>query len=87
MKHPAYLRVHAKRRAAQRYGIMLNRAQLNELVKQIWRGEATLVHKVSVNRSIWIVRLPDSRPARIVFDKKRRSIVTFLPDSPSVESA
>lgn len=72
-------RRHAQKRAAERFGLFLNRDQLNALVKQIQTGYALLVEKQSNRVSVWRVSLPDGGSANVVYDKQRHTIVTFLP--------
>ena len=65
---------HAKRRAAERYGITLNREHYYELCRKIQHCESTPVSRTSNDRTLHIV---DGMLA--VYSKKRHRIVTFLP--------
>ncbi len=71
-------RAHAKRRAKERYGWRLNRADLRALVDQIKTRQATLLKIYSLTRSKWEVSY-QGQTAIVVYDKKRQEIKTFLP--------
>lgn len=66
-------RIHAKRRAKERYGVELNSKDLKSLVTKIQKGDAEFVRKISLTRSVFIV---DGR--KVVYDKLRKNIATFL---------
>lgn len=74
--------MHAKRRALERYGITLNRHDMRALVELIQSGRTEFVehqsHRVSVHR----VPL-GTQMARVVYDRQRQTIVTFLPPEPN----
>jgi hypothetical protein len=69
---------HAKRRAFERYGVELNRHQLRELADLIRTGKAEFVEKQSHRVSVFRVPIGDTT-ARVVYDRQRKTIVTFLP--------
>lgn len=71
-------RIHAKRRAEQRFGLTLSRADLNELVRQIQRGEAEFLARESNRVSRFRVRVRGAS-AEVIYDKQRKNIVTFFP--------
>jgi hypothetical protein len=71
-------RQHAKRRARERYGIAFNSQMNKNLIAQIQRGEARLVRRQSQRVSVWDVEIAGG-PARVVYDRDRKQIVTFLP--------
>ena len=73
-------RIHTKRRAAQRFGLLLSREDLNGLVAQIHCRMpcATFLERQSLSRSLWEVDLRGNR-AVAVYDKKRKTIVTVWP--------
>jgi hypothetical protein len=73
-------RKHAKRRALERYGLGLGRSDIAEVVKKIQAGEAVFVEKQSGRVSVWDVEV-GGKTARVVYDKLRKNIATFLPSA------
>ena len=71
-------RQHARRRASERYGIDFNSHSNKALITQIQNGTATFVQKQSHRISVWDVWI-QGVTARVVYDKDRKQIVTFLP--------
>lgn len=65
---------HAKERAAERYGVRLNRHSYYELVGKIMRGQSRCIRRVSNTRTIHEV---DDKI--VVYSSKAHKIVTFLP--------
>lgn len=74
-------RIHARRRALERYELDLNRHDLREVVESIQAGKATFVRRQSLRVSIWEVTVK-GQACRVVYDKLRKTIVTFLPLDP-----
>lgn len=77
-KTATHLQKHAQKRALTRYRIDLTFDDIGQLNKQITDGKAFRLEPYSNNRSLWQIILPNSKPAFVVYDKKRGSIVTFL---------
>jgi hypothetical protein len=74
-------RIHCKERIIERYGITLNRKELNEVVKRIQSREgARFFDKQSNSRTRWIVNIKEIETL-CVYDKVRKQIITFLPMS------
>ena len=71
-------RRHAKRRAQERYGLTLNRAELERLVRRIQHGEATVLERQSHRISVFGL-IVQGVSVRVVYDAKRKTIVSFLP--------
>jgi hypothetical protein len=71
-------RIHAKRRALERYNLGLNREQLNELTQMIQQGKSRFLEKQSLRVSIHELQAFD-RTLYVVYDKNRKTIITFLP--------
>lgn len=71
-------RVHAKYRAQQRYGLNLNRHDLRRLVEQIQAGNAKVIKRSSLRVSVLELAV-DGIAIQVVYDYKRKNIVTFLP--------
>ncbi len=66
---------HARRRARTRYGVDLTDRDLDEMISEIQAGQAEHVEKQSNRVSVFIVR----DKFKVVYDKVRKSIATFLP--------
>jgi hypothetical protein len=71
-------RIHAKKRAFERYGIVLNRPVLNGIIQDIQNNRATFIEKQSNAKSFWFVMVGEQK-CRVVYDKNRKTISTFLP--------
>lgn len=65
---------HAKQRATERYGVRVNRAKFHELCNKIKSGKARYIRKATNTRIICEV---DNMI--VVYSKKTKKIVTFLP--------
>jgi hypothetical protein len=74
-----YSRLHSKMRAQRRYGITLNREKYSEIVNAIKIG-ANRGRAVSNNRSLHIAEV-DGVKMLVVYDKKRKELITVLPQS------
>lgn len=72
-------RAHAKKRLAQRFDLQINRFQIRDLVAQIQQGKTRLLEKQSNRISVQLV-IYSERKLAVVYDKERKTIVTFLPD-------
>jgi hypothetical protein len=72
------LRIHAKRQALRRYNVTLTSEDLSHLVNTIRRGRALFVARKSLRVSCWKVAHEDLEMV-VLYDKQRRTIVTFLP--------
>jgi hypothetical protein len=77
-KTPKILNAHAKKRAAERYDIDLNREARQEIVHKIQHNEAEFVGKQSNNRSFWRVEHA-GQSLNVVYDKLRSTMCTVLP--------
>ena len=71
-------RIHAKKRALQRYGVQLTTAQIFDLIDQIKSRDAILVAKQTLRVKVYLVTHGD-RYMVAVYDRKRKEIITFLP--------
>ena len=71
-------RIHAKRRALQRYDISLNREDLEKIIQLIQTGKGRCIEKQSNTRTIFIVEYK-GKDCKVVYDKLRKNICTFLP--------
>ena len=77
-KTPKILNAHAKRRAAERYDLALNKDARREIVQMIQTNKAEFVSKQSNNRSLWRVSYQD-KSLNVVYDKQRSTLCTVLP--------
>jgi hypothetical protein len=77
-KTPKILNAHAKKRAAERYNIDLNREARQEIVHKIQSNQAEFVGKQSNNRSFWRVE-HGGEHLNVVYDKLRSTMCTVLP--------
>jgi hypothetical protein len=73
------MRRHARRRAAERYGLQLGRSTRTEIVGLIANSQATLVERQSLRVAVYDVTMADGYLVRVVYDRKRHELVTFLP--------
>lgn len=70
---------HARRRAQERYGLEVGRATRDEIRSTIRGGRARLVRRQSLRVGVFDVPLADGFTVRVVWDRTRGTIVTFLP--------
>jgi hypothetical protein len=71
-------RAHARRRARERYGVSLTKPSFHAIVQQIQNGKATFLGRTSLRVTEWIVPFEGAK-LRVVYDRKRKTIVTCLP--------
>lgn len=71
-------RIHATKRAEERYGMTLTRDMHHQLVKMIQSGKSTVIERQSLRVSVHELMIEDE-PVRVVYDRIRKTIVTFLP--------
>jgi len=88
MSNPNFKRInqrkHAKQRAAERYGLELNRKDLADMSRDIKCGKASLIEQTSNRVGVYLL-YKDGRMFKVVYDKKRDTIVTFLPHGNNVK--
>jgi hypothetical protein len=77
-KTPKILNAHAKRRAAERYDLALNKDARREIVQMIQTNRAEFVSRQSNNRSLWRVAFQD-KSLNVVYDRQRSTLCTVLP--------
>lgn len=70
-------RVHAKRRALERYGLVLTKDIRNDIRGKIKRNDGTFIRRTSRRVSIWEVELSGDKYV-VAYDTQRKEIVTFL---------
>ena len=71
-------RKHAKLRALQRYDIDFTRTEHDALVRRIQNGEGQFVERQSHRISVFKIDV-QGQTVKVVYDKQRKTIVTFLP--------
>jgi hypothetical protein len=78
-------RIHAKRRAYQRYGLSFNRKDYFNIINLIKTGKSKQICKQSNTRSIKKVNY-NNIDLYLVYDKLRGEIATFLDENQVIES-
>ncbi len=68
------LRLHAKRRALERYNFDLNRNTRKEIIAGIQQNKYKFLERTSNRTTVWLVH-----GMRVVYDKSRKELITFLP--------
>lgn len=77
--------IHTLRRAAQRYGVFINREMYTNWINQIQSGTATFVIRKTNRISYFIIQEKDFKKSNsfnrllVAYDKKRGTIATILP--------
>jgi hypothetical protein len=71
-------RSHTRQRLAERYGLMVNSAEIFAMAKLLAHGHATLVARQSRHVAKWQLAYK-GQELYLVFDSQRRSIITALP--------
>lgn len=77
-KSKKVLRIHARRRAYQRFGVLLTTDAIERIAKDIRNGRAKFFDRQSNTVTRWIVKLADKEVA-VVYDKPRKTIRTVMP--------
>jgi len=68
---------HAKRRAYERFGLILNHASMKEIVRMIKEGKSTAVKKES-NRVVLHILEYQGKKIKVAYDKNRGCLITVL---------
>lgn len=76
-KREAQLR-HAANRALERYGLYLQRADIQWIVDEIQAGRGASVRQTN-RTSVVNLQYRDGPRMRVVYDRQRKTIVSFLP--------
>lgn len=69
---------HAKRRAAERYGLNMIQRLHRQIVQQIQAGQATPQGRLTNTRTRFEVEVEGQRP-RVIYDRVQKNLVTILP--------
>jgi len=75
-------RLHAKRRALQRYGLVLGVKEQEEIIKLIQRGKAKFINRDSLRVTIFAVEY-EGKLLKVVYDGERKTLASVLPMSPA----
>lgn len=78
MSHREKMIRHADRRAVQRFGIHLSKADNARLAAEIEAGKWLRQNTLSGGRVRFAVLLPNKKPASVVYDQSKRVIVTVF---------
>jgi hypothetical protein len=71
-------RLHARRRALERYNLVLFNEDLKAIAQRINRGEGVMVRRQSLRVSVHELEVKGQRTL-IVYDRQRHTPITFLP--------
>jgi hypothetical protein len=71
--------IHAQKRAMERYGIKLNSKIRIAIIKAIQSGEHISAQKLTNRITEHTLELEDGTKIKVLYDKSRHNIVTFLP--------
>lgn len=74
-------RTHARNRASQRYGLSLNRTDLESIGRLITHGHSPLLSRASGRVATYLVQYRGQRMP-VVYDEIRSTVVTVLPEQP-----
>jgi hypothetical protein len=69
---------HAKRRAMERYGIVLNQEVHRAIVEQIQRGDWLDFKRLTNSRTRFEIGF-QGKQMRVIYDKNQHNLVTMLP--------
>lgn len=69
---------HFRARMFERFGVRVSTEQINAYVGQIERNEATFIGRQDDRLTRWQITLPDGTDATVVYDQKRKKLVTAL---------
>jgi hypothetical protein len=70
-------RVHAKKRAKERYNLDLNRFDLREIIQQISLKQAKLLENKTNRLALYQIDVKGIS-CKVIYDRQRKQIVTFL---------
>lgn len=72
------LREHVRRRAEERFGLLLTTDEIDGLAKAVQNQTAQFYDRQSINVTRWIVPLR-GKDIAVCYDKKRKAVRTVLP--------
>jgi len=68
---------HARRRVVERFGFPIGEERLEEIAEEIRQGRAKFLYRTSNRVTVWETMI-EERPARVVYDKRTKRIVTVI---------
>jgi len=68
---------HAKRRCAERLGVVISRKDIKDMVNRIQQGDGEFVRKQSNRVTLWKMDIA-GQEATVVYDKLRKTIVSVI---------
>ena len=71
-------RLHAKRRALQRYGIVLDNAKQDQIVRLIKEGKAKFLRRDSIRVAVFAIEFENTL-LKVVYDAQRKTLASILP--------
>lgn len=71
-------RIHAKRRALQRFAIDLDYAKQDQIIQMIQKGKAKFISRDSIRVSIFAVEF-EGKLLKVVYDADRKTLASVLP--------
>ena len=69
---------HAKKRARERYGLLVNKIDIENLINAIQNNKGEFIYRSSNRATVWKLKCK-GKEVLVVYDKLRGQIVTFLP--------
>ncbi len=78
LDHKTAMSAHAKRRIAERYGVIMTSDDLKNVVRMIQAGECIHLERISHRLSKHKITIRD-KDFIVVYDRNRHCVVTFLP--------
>jgi hypothetical protein len=71
-------RAHAKRRALERHGVNLNKADLLAIREMIDKSKAKFIERQSADRTVWLINYKDAEMVGI-YSRRHGTLVTVFP--------
>jgi hypothetical protein len=84
-KRSINMRVHAKHRANQRYNIDFNRNKRKNIVELIQKNKNILKREKLTLRVTFFQMMFEEKMVNVLYDKRRKDIITFLPDKKEIK--
>jgi len=71
-------RIHATRRAKQRYGLELDKSDIDKIINLIQNRGAVETKKLTNARTLHVIQYKEQE-LKVIYDKKRHNVCTFMP--------
>lgn len=69
---------HARQRAAERFGVAANEADISQLLLDVQQGRAVLMARMPDGQTHWLVNLA-GKPVRAILNRAADCVLTVLP--------